>query len=243
MSEWWTYRPADFLMFAPPTYWRLFELHNEAWWPAQPLLLLAGLAWTAWLARRAGPSAGAALPLRVGAAGLAAASAFVATGFLLQRYAPINWAASAFAAGFLVQTAGLAVLAAQPGLATAPRRRRRRVGLLLCGWAVAGHPLLAAASGRPWTQAEVFGLAPDPTAIATLGVLLWASARSRPVRGLLRTLAILPALWCAISAATLWTMGSPQGWVPAAALLAAAWAARAAPSAARGRRSAPPVGR
>ena len=44
MSEWWTYRPADFLMFAPRTYWRLFELHNAAWWPAPPLLLLAGLA-------------------------------------------------------------------------------------------------------------------------------------------------------------------------------------------------------
>ena len=41
MSEWWTYRPSDFLMFAPRTYWRLFELHNEAWWPAQPLLVLA----------------------------------------------------------------------------------------------------------------------------------------------------------------------------------------------------------
>jgi hypothetical protein len=230
MSEWWTYRPADFLMFAPQTYWRLFELHNAAWWPIQALLLLAGLAWTAWLARRAasaGTAPGPAAALRVGAAGLAAAWAFVATGFLLQRYAPINWAASAFAAGFLVQTAGLAVLAAQPGLATAPRGRRRRVGLLLCGWAVAGHPLLAAASGRPWTQAEVFGLAPDPTAIATLGVLLCASASSRPAGRLLRVLPILPAAWCAISAATLWTLGSPQGWVPAAALLAAAWAMRA----------------
>ena len=25
MSEWWTYRPSDFLLFAPRTYYRLFE--------------------------------------------------------------------------------------------------------------------------------------------------------------------------------------------------------------------------
>ena len=28
MSEWWTYRLSDFLMFSPRTYHRLFELHN-----------------------------------------------------------------------------------------------------------------------------------------------------------------------------------------------------------------------
>ena len=71
MSEWSSYRPVDFLMFAPRTYWRLFELHNEAWWPAQPLLVLVGLAWLAW-----GPRRGLAA-LRAGAAGLAAAWAFV----------------------------------------------------------------------------------------------------------------------------------------------------------------------
>jgi len=237
MSEWWTYRPGDFLMFAPATYWRLFELHNATWWPAPPLLLLAGLAWTGWLAwtarhapfARAAPGSStppAGAPwLRLGAAGAAAAWAFVATAFLLHRYAPINWAASAFAAGFLVQAAGLATLAALPGLALAPHGRRRSVGLLLCAWAVVGQPLLAVATGRPWAQAEVFGLAPDPTAIATLGLLLWTSTTWRPARWLPTALAILPVTWCAISAATLWTMGSAQGWVPAAAVLVAAWAA------------------
>ena len=28
MSEWWTYRLSDFLLFAPRTYWRQFELLN-----------------------------------------------------------------------------------------------------------------------------------------------------------------------------------------------------------------------
>jgi hypothetical protein len=29
MSEWWTYRPEDFLLFSPRVYWRMFELQNE----------------------------------------------------------------------------------------------------------------------------------------------------------------------------------------------------------------------
>ena len=42
MSEWWTYRPADLLMFSPETYYRLFELYNADVWPAQIIVLSAG---------------------------------------------------------------------------------------------------------------------------------------------------------------------------------------------------------
>jgi len=220
MSEWWTYRPADFLMFAPRTYWRLFELHNDAWWPVQPLLVLAGLAWMLWLARAIKPARQGAPALRAGAAGLAAAWAFVAASFLLPRYAPINWAASGFAAGFFVQALGLAALATRADLRVAPPGARRRIGLLLGLWALLGQPLLAMAFGRPWTQAEVFGLAPDPTAIATLGFLLLVDAPGRSARWPLRLLWTLALAWCAVSAATLWTMGSAQGWVLLAAALA-----------------------
>lgn len=232
MSEWWTYRPADFLMFAPRTYWRQFELHNDACWPAQPLLVLAALAWMAWLMRTVPRGRPGAPVLRVGAAGLAAAWAFVAASFLLPRLAPINWAASYFAAGFFVQALGLAALATlakRAELRVAPPRARRGIGLLLGLWALVGHPLLAMAFGRPWTQAEVFGLAPDPTAIATLGFLLAVDAPGRPARWLLRWLWTLALAWCAISAATLLTMGSSQGWVLLAAVLmaiAAAWRSR-----------------
>ncbi len=220
MSEWWTYRPSDFLMFAPRTYWRLFELHNEAWWPAQPLLVLVGLAWLSWGLQR-GPTA-----QRAGAAGLAAAWAFVALAFLLPRYAPINWAAAGFAIAFLAQALGLAVLATRADLQGLQPCVRRRIGALLCGWALLSHPLLAVAFGRPWLQAEFFGLAPDPTAIATLGFLLGVRAAGRFTRWLLRLLWTLAMAWCAVSIATLWTMDSAQGWaVLAAALFAAVVAA------------------
>lgn len=216
MSEWWTYRPSDFLMFAPRTYWRLFELHNEAWWPAQPLLVLVGLAWLAWGLRR-GLAA-----LRAGAAGLAAAWAFVAVAFLLQRYAPINWAASGFAVVFVAQALGLAALATRADLRAAPPGLRRRIGAMLCGWALVGHPLLAPAFGRPWLQGEFFGLAPDPTAIATLGFLLCLSTAGLFTRWMLRLSWTLAMAWCAVSVATLWTMGSAQGWVVMVAALVAA---------------------
>jgi hypothetical protein len=215
MSEWWTYRPSDFLMFAPRTYWRLFELHNEAWWPLQPLAVLVGLTLAAWVWRRS------AVGLRVGLAALAVASIFVGWSFLLQRFAPVNWAASGLAIGFFAQGAGLAALATRSDLRCTPSALRGRIGWLLFGWALLGQPLLAPVSGRTWMQAEVFALTPDPTAIATLGVLLWCHAQS-PVSGrLLQLLWTLTLLQCTISAATLLTMGSLQGGVPMAAALAA----------------------
>ncbi len=100
---------------------------------------------------------------------------------------------------------------------------RRRLGLALAAGALIGHPLLAALFERPWRQAEVFALAPDPTAIATFAVLLLTVARTRASRWLLRGLWAVPLAWCAVSAATLWTMGSAQaGWVLGAALVAVA---------------------
>lgn len=206
MTEWWTYRPGDFLMFAPRTYWRLFELHNQAWWPAQPLLLVAGVAWLVWWMRCGAPA------LRVGAAALALALAFVGWAFMLQRYAPINWAASGFALGFFVAAAASAALASRSDLHAASLGRRR-AAWSLCGSALVGCPMLAAAFGRPATQAEFFGLAPDPTVLMTLGLLVGLQANSALTRAVLAVLWVLVLTWCVVSAATLWTMGSAQGWV------------------------------
>lgn len=216
MSEWWTYRPEDFLMFAPRTYWRLFELHNLAWWPAQVLAVLSGLAIAVGLWR------GQPAVLRLASVVLAVFGAFVAWAFLWQRYAVINWAAAGLAWAFGVQAIGLLVLAGRSSLVLAAGRVRRHVGLGLMFWAVLVHPLLALAMGRPWVQAEVLGLAPDPTAIAMLGVLLCADAVARATRVLLAVLRAGALAWCAVSAATLATMGSAQGWVMVGAAVVAA---------------------
>lgn len=218
MSVWWTYRPSDFLMFEPLTYWRLFELHNTAWWPAPVLLVLAGSVVLALLWRqRAAPAA----LLRSVAAALALGWAFSGWAFVAHLYAPINWAAETLAPACAVPALALAVLALaqRPLRASAPARYR--VGLLLLVWAVAGHPLLAPVFGRPLLQAEVWLLAPDPTAVATLGWLLAAQPGARHLRWLRMGAWAAAVGWCTVSAATLWTMGSAQGWVIAAMALAA----------------------
>ncbi len=225
MSEWWTYQPADFLMFSPRIYWRLFESINIALWPAQALVLVAGLFW---IARQAQPTR--TLPAtwwRATAAVLALGWGFVAWAFLLQRFAPIQPAAGAFAIAFTVQALALATLAAVGGVRGVGSGPRRRAGLALAAWALFGYPLLPALFDRPWQQAEVFALAPDPTAIATLAVLLLTAACTHAARWLLRALWVVPLAWCVISATTLWTMGSSQPWwvlaAMAVAVVAALW--------------------
>lgn len=217
MSEWWTYRLSDFLLFAPATYYRLFELHNAAWWPLQGLALALGLACAVLGWRGHG---------RAAAVGMALAWLWVAWSFHLQRYATIQWAAPWFAAAFALQ--GLLWLASAArsrpargragGAAPAAHRPRpaRLAGLALWALALAGQPLLALALGRPLLQTEWFALMPDPTALGTLGALLLRPA------GRARWLWPLPLAWCTVSGATLWTMGAPDALLlPGAAVLAA----------------------
>jgi len=94
------------------------------------------------------------------------------------------------------------------------RPRRDAVGRLGVGLFVSSlalYPLLAPLLGRGWRQAEVFGVAPDPTALGTLGLLL--AAEQPPPWW---TMAV-PLLWCLVSGATLWAMGSPEAWILAVA--------------------------
>ncbi|HEY0817129.1 MAG TPA: DUF6064 family protein [Rhizobacter sp.] len=219
MSEWWTYRPSDFLMFAPRTYWRLFELHNTAWWPAPPLLVLAGgvmLALLLWRHRDV-PAAW----LRGVAAALALGWAFGGWAFVAHRYASINWSAEGLAVACAVPALALAALALSKRRLQAAASARYWAGVLLLGWAVVGHPLLAPIFGRPLLQAEVWLLAPDPTAVATLGWLLAVQPGAHHARWLGALAWTATVAWCTVSAATLWTMGSLQGWVVAGLALAA----------------------
>jgi len=210
MSEWWTYTLTDFLLFSPRTYYRLFALYNADVWPLQVVALGLGVVILVAIMR------GAAWSGRVAALTLAVLWLFVAWAYLLERYDTINWAARYFAIGFALQAALLILSGViRNRLKFKPGSVYAWIGLALLIYALAIHPLIAPLAGRPWTQAEVFGLAPDPTAMGTLGVVL---AATRPIH-----LAILPLIWCAISALTLWTMESPEALVVAVpAVLAAA---------------------
>ena len=206
----------DLLLFSPQVYWRLFALENEAVWPAQPVVLAVGalLALSFVRERR---HAGRWLGPVLGAAWLWTGWHLVAL-----RYGTVNWAAPTLAWGFYAEAALLAGLGLSGRLVFVQRGRGVRFGIGLLVAAVLVWPLLALLDGRPWREAEVIAIAPDPTAVATLGLLALAE-RSRWTA----LLCVAPVLWLALSTLTLVTMGAWQGWAVLAALLGglAAWAA------------------
>jgi hypothetical protein len=86
-------------------------------------------------------------------------------------------------------------------------------GIAVVLFALAAQPLIGPLLGRTWSGVELFGIAPDPTVLATLGTLL-AADRIR------WALLAIPLAWCAITGATLWTMQAPDALLmPAAGLL------------------------
>lgn len=212
MSEWLSYTLSDFMMFSRDTYFRLFELQNRAVWPGQ-LAVLAAAVTLSWLALRGGLMAG-----RLIAAILAGLWVACAWSFHLEYYASINLAAPLFAACFGFQALLIVWAGVVRGRVVANRRTpvRKAVGLCLLLFALVGYPLLAPLAGRPWLEAEMVGLAPDPTAAATLAL---APLASRPPWLLL----VVPAVWSLVSGASLWTMGVAGALLlPALAIVALA---------------------
>lgn len=202
MSEWWSYRPSDFLLFSARTYHRLFELYNAEAWPIQFVASVFGLA-LLFAALRGGPrSARAACML------LAACWLWVAWAFHLQRYAAINWAATWFAAAFAIQGVLLllcGLFGTRPHI-QAQRDWRGNLGLGLLVFALFIQPWLGMLLlARPWREVELFGMAPDPTALATLGLLLLLRPPA-PFAPLAWMLWPIPLLWCLVGATTQWTL-------------------------------------
>jgi len=205
MPEWWTYRLTSFLLFSPRTYYRTIELYNAEIWPAQVAGVATGLAILLLLlgkrARR--DQAIAAL--------LAGCWLWTGWAFHYQRYAEINWIAPWFGAAFAFQALLLVIggvvarrIALQPA-----EGRAFRFTIALVAIVVVGYPLLAPLTGRPWTSAEIFGIAPDPTALATIAVLALVRGRVRWL------LLVVPLAWCSFTALTLWAMKVPEAFVVA----------------------------
>jgi hypothetical protein len=172
MSEGTPYALGDLLMFAPSVYWRLVASLNAERWPlALGAFLLLLAVW-----RRP----------RLAAAVLALAWLHVAWAFLWQRFAPINPAAQWAALGFALQAA----------LLLGPRRWQATRALAAGPWlallVVLAYLLAPRLLGRPWTQAELFALAPEPTILVSAAWLLgW---RGAPAAWALTALALLACL-------------------------------------------------
>jgi hypothetical protein len=196
MSEWWTYRLSSFLMFSPKTYWRNIELFNETFWPAHLLLLAVG-GYLLWLAKRQNLAA-----TRWQWMLLAAIWLWVGWAFHSQHYSQINWAAKYFALAFNLQ--GLLLLGAgvllQYHRVPVVNPVLNKLGWLLALSGILLYPLIGFLSGRPWTQTELFGMTPEPTALTSLGLILLSAQAGR----FRYVLLLIPVLSLMVGAATLW---------------------------------------
>jgi hypothetical protein len=204
MSDWWTYRLSDFLMFSAETWHRLFVRLNHDIWPLPLIMLGIGLALVA-LVLRGDPRS-----LRIASAVLAGCWLLVAWLFHWERFREIHLAAGWYAGAFLVQSA---LLLTPFSLSRPPRPSRLRAGVGLVLFGVLLLPLTGPVQGRPLEAVQCFGLAPDPTVTATLGVLAVARARW--------FVWIIPVLYSVLSGATLLALEAPDAWVPPLAALLA----------------------
>jgi hypothetical protein len=211
MTEWWTYRLTSFLLFSPRTYHRLFELYNLAIWPAQLAAAAIGLAIVALLVGKHRQRD------RIITGLMAACWLWVAWAFLYQRYAQINWVAPWFAVAFAVEAALLVGFGVLGGRVVFDNTGGRRfwIAISLITMTVLAYPVLPPLTGRSWSTAEMFGVAPDPTALATAAMLALGRGRIRWL------LLVIPLLWCVTTASLLWAMDAPEAIVVAVTAIAA----------------------
>lgn len=206
MSDWQTYRLADFIPFTPEVYWRLIERINETFWPLHIITVALGIA-ALLLALRGNPRIALIL----------LAPAWLASGviFHLTFYAELIWVAPYFGWAFIIQAAVLLAMAvytnpAKPG--NQPGKATTWIGSTIAVLGLLAYPLIAVSFGSGPTHADTYGLHPDPSAITTLGILLII------LRGPATWLAIsIPLLWCLTATLTLIALETAWAVLPLAA--------------------------
>lgn len=224
MSDLQTYRLEDFILFTPDIYWRLLERINDTFWPLHILVVAIGL--IALLFALRGNRRIALILL---------APAWLTSGiiFHLTYYAELNWAAPWFGWGFIAQAVLLltpAWFAGSIKMHEPPRGPSTWIGTTMALVSLLGYPLIATTIGPDLSHAGTYGLHPDPTAIATLGVLLII------LRGPTLWLTMpIPILWCVIGSLTLIALDATGALIPLAGvmIIAVTAAARSIRSAAR----------
>jgi hypothetical protein len=181
--------------FTGDQFFEVFAAYNAAIWPVQIIayalgLIAVAMLWSNW-------SIGKQLVLTI----LAIMWLWIGFAYHLNFFAPINPAAKGFAAIFIVQA--ILLLASsidRDSLQLEVRRDLRSfLGLAAIFYALFVYELLGYLSGHGLMRGPLFGVAPCPTTIFTVGVLLLA--RGKPVIWL----AIIPVIWSivGVSAAVL----------------------------------------
>ncbi|MEP4545258.1 MAG: DUF6064 family protein [Saccharospirillum sp.] len=198
------------MLFSERVYWRLFDQINSLVGALLPAVIALGclLLVGVWSRHRSVQIATALL--------LAACWISSACLFLWLYYASVNWAAR-YAVPFFLLEAGLILLVGinpQLNRPLARRDARGSAGFVMLVYAVIIHPFTSLMFGRSLGSAEFVGLAPDATALATLGYALMVASNKS-----LWLLLPIPLVVLVLSGLTLYTLGTPEAWIIVAALL------------------------
>jgi hypothetical protein len=205
------------LPYSAEVLYALFGQYNQAIWPV-PVLFLVLAAVVVALALRPVSQAGRAVGLI-----LALAWIWTAIAFHWLHFAQINFAAGGYAALFALQGLLLAWTLVLRGGITFHLDRGpvawAALAVMICALFI--YPALDWGAGHPWPQWRLFGAAPGPTMLFTLGALLLARPWA-PYH-----LLMIPVLWLAIDAWSACVLGMTQDAVPAvAAVVALVWVLR-----------------
>lgn len=195
------------ISFTPEVYFALFEHYNLAIWPAQVIAYALGVLALALVFSKS--------PLSSRIIGAVLAGFWLWNGLVYHGvyFAQINYMAPVFAGFFVIEALLLAWVFVFRGDV------QLRVGRDFVSWTGIGlmifamvvFPYLGALAGHGWPQAAVFGVAPSPTLVYTLGVLLLAQPRI-PILP-----AVIPILWALVS----WLLGIAEDvTLPIAGILA-----------------------
>ncbi len=186
--------------FSTEVFFRLFAQYNAAIWPAQLIAYGLGLAAVLLAFRPRGGSD------RLVGAILAAAWIWMGVVYHMMFFATINFTAPVFGALFVLQGLLLAWTGALRG--RLPFRFRADllgwIGLGFVTFAMILYPLIGWLAGHGWPEAQMFGVAPCPTTIFTLGMLLLADGRA-PLH-----LSAIPLLWSLIGGSAAWLLDVPE---------------------------------
>ena len=188
------------LPFTAEVFFSVFEQYNRAIWPTQIVAYGLGLV-VVLLTLRPVPGGN-----KVIGALLAAAWAWIGVVYHLMHFAAIDVAAPAFGAVFIVQALLFGWTVAIGGKIVF--RFRADVfgwtGLGFVLFAMAVYPLVGWLAGHGWPRAPLFGIAPCPTTIFTMGVLMLTEGRT-PLR-----LALIPVLWSLVGGTAAWLLSVPE---------------------------------
>lgn len=194
----------------------VFAAYNTAIWPFQIVAYGVGLlAVTAVFVPRHGL-------LQLALAALATLWVFTGIGYHLMFFSMINPVAPVFAAFFGLQGILLSASAIRPGdlRLHSGQDFRSVMGLITIIYALVIYPVLGIWAGHGLMAGPMFGVAPCPTTIFTIGLLLIARGRW------VVWLSIIPLVWSLIGLAAAIQLGIPEdlGMPLAGAVLAGALA-------------------